>query len=153
MNVFAIDPGPVQSAYVVWDGSEILEMDKVDNENLLVMVGNLYCPAVFVIEQIKSYGMAVGEPIFNTVFWSGRLCQAWRGVFHRVPRMDVKMHLCHDSRAKDSNIRQALIDRFEPELKPKQRPKGILKGVKADIWAALAVAVYFYDTRIGGDYE
>jgi len=61
--------------------------------------------------------------------------------------MDVKMHLCNSSRAKDSNIRQALIDRFEPDLPPKCRPKGILKGISKDCWQALALAVYWWDTR------
>lgn len=30
----------------------------------------------------------------------------------RIPRLKVKVHLCHDSRAKDANIRQAILDRF-----------------------------------------
>ena len=146
--ILAIDPGPEQSAYVWWDGREIIHHIIYPNESFdepICMVDNR---GTLVIEQIKSYGMAVSDSIFDTVFWSGRICQYWEdtvGAFERMPRMDVKMHLCHDSRAKDSNIRQALIDRFEPHLVGKQRPKGILKGIAKDEWAALALAVTWWD--------
>ena len=58
--------------------------------------------------------MPVGAEVFETVYWSGRFAEAY-GVEHveRITRVDVKMHLCHTSRAKDGNIRQALIDRLE----------------------------------------
>lgn len=70
-------------------------------------------PDVVVIEKVESYGMAVGAEVFDTVLWAGRFAEA----AHRVPvvmlpRRAVKLALCGDSRAKDANIRQALIDRF-----------------------------------------
>uniref|UniRef100_A0A6M3XHK4 Holliday junction resolvase RuvC n=1 Tax=viral metagenome TaxID=1070528 RepID=A0A6M3XHK4_9ZZZZ len=149
MRVLAIDPGPELSAWVLWDGETIGGMNISNNQEL---INNPYlwdlktCGAdVLVVEKIMSYGMTVSTSIFDTVFWTGRFCQAWGGEFFRVPRMEVKMHFCHNSRAKDSNIRQAILDRFEPDLKPRQRPKGILKGVSRDIWAALAVAIYWID--------
>jgi len=72
----------------------------------------LVAPKNMVIEQVRSYGMPVGATVFDTVFWSGRFCQAWPNEFHQMPRLKVKQHICHDSRAKDSNIIQALVDRF-----------------------------------------
>ena len=143
MRVLAVDPGPVQSGYVIWDGREILDMGISDNYELLAMVGGDNAADELVIEQVCSYGMAVGASVFETVFWSGRFAQAWAGNFHRLPRMDVKMHLCHNSRAKDTNIRQSLIDRFgEPG---KKAQKGLLFGVKKDIWAAMGLAVTWFD--------
>jgi hypothetical protein len=53
------------------------------------------------------------------------------------------MALCHNARANDANIRQALIDRYGPpgtRLHP-----GLLYGVVRDIWAALALAVAYLD--------
>jgi len=35
MTIIGIDPGPVQSAYVVWDGKEVLAKDTCDNGELL----------------------------------------------------------------------------------------------------------------------
>jgi hypothetical protein len=57
--------------------------------------------------------MPVGAEVFETIYWSGRFAEAY-GVEHdaRITRIDVKMHLCHSPRAKDGNVRQALIDRF-----------------------------------------
>lgn len=39
MTTFAIDPGPVESAYVIWDGERILEKGKVPSERVLPLIG------------------------------------------------------------------------------------------------------------------
>uniref|UniRef100_A0A6H1ZXK9 Holliday junction resolvase RuvC n=1 Tax=viral metagenome TaxID=1070528 RepID=A0A6H1ZXK9_9ZZZZ len=147
MRVLAIDPGPELSAWVLWDGETIGGMNISNNQEL---INNPYlwdlktCGAdVLVVEKIMSYGMTVSTLIFDTVFWTGRFCQAWGGEFFRVPRMEVKMHFCHNSRAKDSNIRQALIDRFGPPGTKKN--KGLTYGLKKDLWQAFAIAIYWID--------
>lgn len=161
--VIAIDPGPTESAYVVWSGEKVLELGIVLNETMICevfpQVRREYPGIEMVVERVASYGMPVGETIFETVDWVGHFCRAWigvcpecyRGVAYRVKRMKVKMHLCHNSRAKDSNIRQALIDRFERDLPPRCRPKAVLKGISKDCWQALALAVYYHDTEGGGN--
>jgi hypothetical protein len=62
-----------------------------------------------------------------------------------VKRMKVKMHLCGNSRAKDGNIRQALIDRLGAP--GKKKAPGPTFGVVADQWQALALAVTVWDER------
>lgn len=57
--------------------------------------------------------MGAGAEVFDAFLWAGRLAEA----AHRVPvvllpRRAVKPTLCGDSRAKDANIRRALLDRF-----------------------------------------
>ena len=152
--VIAVDPGTTQSGYVVWNGKEVIKHLKENNDIILKRLE--FDPhgddAVLVIEDIRSYGQAVGQSVFETVWWSGRFYEVWPvGRVFRVPRTDVKMHLCHTlKKIGDSNIRQALIDRFEPDLKPKQRPVGILKGITKDEWASLALAVCFHDLRVRG---
>ncbi len=154
MLVFAIDPGPTKSGYVWWDGEKILDKGKDDNFYILKLLKHLSGTSL-VIEKIESYGMAVGKSTFETVFWSGRFAQAYGKKFYRLPRRTVKLHICRSSKAKDSNIRQALIDRFEPDLEPRKRPKGILKDVSMDMWSALALAVTFHDLfqEKGGDLQ
>ena len=149
-RILAIDPGPVQSAYVQWDGKVLEGFGLEDNREVLELLGlSNAAPKDMVIEQVRSYGMPVGASIFDTVFWSGRFCEAWHGEFHQMPRLKVKQHICHDSRAKDSNIIQALVDRFA--YGQRNRGKGIKKepgffyGFKADIWQAFALAVTWYD--------
>jgi hypothetical protein len=98
---------------------------------------------------IASYGMPVGREVFETCVWIGRFMEQW-GAPDRVNlvyRKDVKMHLCGSPRAKDANIRQALIDLFEPtgggktpQIGTKAKP-GPLYGVSTHAWPALGVAV------------
>ena len=141
-SVFAIDPGTTRSAWVLLGRGAPVEHGIVDNEDLLdiLVEGPGGC---VVIEKVESFGMAVGAEVFETVFWAGRFAQASPSPFDRIGRKAVKAHLCGSTRAKDANIRQALIDRFGgPDS---IRKGGPLYGVKADIWAALAVAVTWRD--------
>ncbi|MCX6544411.1 MAG: hypothetical protein NTV05_08350 [Acidobacteria bacterium] len=148
-TIIGLDPGTVRSALVTLsaDGTVTATLDS--NATILAAVWALADQAdagELVIEQIASYGMAVGAEIFETCYWSGRFAEAWarrRGTdAHRLPRLAVKVALCHDSRAKDANIRQALIDRFGgPSCIRKGGPLYKLHG---DEWAALAVAVTFH---------
>lgn len=151
MTVFAIDPGNEQSAWVLYDGQRVLDHAKVSNDVLLAQVETMetlwHLPVVHqvVIEQVESFGMAVGREVFETVFWSGRFAQACpaRVRWDRLPRKAVKLHLCQSMRAKDANIRQALLDRFG-EKGTKKAP-GPLYGIRADEWSALALAVTWHD--------
>ena len=158
-TIIAIDPGPKQSAFVIWDGSVVIAKHLLPNVELLWMLfshpdlKNGYPPMV--IEQVRSYGMPVGADIFDTVHWSGRFHQAWIGGHslrtdvHLMPRKDVKMHLCQTPRAKDSNVIQALVDRFAYGQKNKgkgtKKEPGFFFGFKSDIWQAFALAVTWWD--------
>lgn len=157
MIVHAIDPGTEQSAIVRFSGRGVEYADTVSNDNVIEYVARLGLTAgprysqCLVIEDIQSYGMAVGVETFRTVFWSGRFAQAWGGAFHLLGRRDIKQHLCYSARATDANIRQALIDRFGPGKEKaigKKACPGPLFGVKGHEMAALAVAVTWWDTQI-----
>ena len=145
--IFAVDPGNEQSAYTILEDGSLRPVAAaiVPNSALLDIIANH--PGKdntrFAVEMVASYGMAVGKTVFDTVFWLGRFYEAANGYAarDRVYRMDIKMHLCHNSRAKDANIRQALIDRFG-EVGTKKAP-GWFYGFKADMWAAYAVGVTY----------
>lgn len=101
----------------------------------------------FVIEMIASYGMPVGKEVFDTCVWIGRFIErisrfATDKIYY-IYRKDEKMNICHSMKAKDSNIRQALIDRFG-EVGTKKNP-GWFYGFKADIWSAYAVGITYLD--------
>ena len=132
---------------VWWEKGGIVRHDILDNKELVQSL--MYfdeCKNVdLVIEMVASYGMPVGKTIFETCVWIGRFVQACPLEAHLVYRADIKMHICHSMRARDSNVRQALIDRFgKPGTK---KNPGILYGIKKDEWSALALAVYWEDTR------
>jgi hypothetical protein len=159
-NVLAIDPGNTHSAYVWIDDDRCpVRTQKLPNAALLnelryrrlgVAVDRV------AIEMVASYGMAVGADVFETCVWIGRFCEA---IAHRtgrepalVKRHAVKLHHCHDSRAKDSNIAQALVDRFAPGQpnrgKGTKAAPGWFHGFAADIWQAYALAVYAADVEV-----
>ena len=153
--VVAIDPGPEESAFVslTRDG-QIVNHGKVGNEAMLAYIsgpneGQL--AATLVIEQIAAMGMSVGAEVFETVFWSGRFAERFgMCCVQRVKRHEVKMHLCGNTRAKDGNIRQALIDRYGPgKEKAIGRAKcpGPLYGISSDQLQALAVGLTWLDKQ------
>ncbi len=151
MIVIGCDPGTEQSAVVVWDGGSVLLYGINSNAGVLLDLDDESYPvdSVLVIEQIESFGMAVGKETFETVFWTGRFAQAWMPRrWDRVPHRIIKQHLCHTARATDANIRQALIDRFGPSTEKaigSKKVPGPLFGIKSHCWAALAVAVTYFD--------
>lgn len=158
MNILAVDPGYEQSAYVIFTGARVLEHGIEPNAVLLSRFrdsgreGLLHTTAV-VFEQFECFGMAVGREVFETVFWTGRLFEAvseHKDPACRVERMTrriVKSHLCHNTRAQDSNIRVALVDRFggADRAVGKKATPGPLYGIKSHEWAALAIAVTYWE--------
>ena len=158
MITIAIDPGTEQSA-VVWfeDGKPDITKSKIDDNTAILdyvrMAAHSDVAAHLAIEMVASYGMAVGKETFETVRWIGRFEQAWKAVRPNsctmVYRKDVKLHLCGQPRAKDANIRQAILDKYPrsgggttPQIGTKKAP-GPLYGMKSHLWSALAVAITF----------
>jgi len=149
--MIAIDPGPEKSAWLVYDEGKLGDMGIENNEGVLHRLYKCansldasYWPVV--VEWIETFGMSVGKDVFETVYWVGRFSEAVSGCEERITRRQVKKTLCGQMKAKDSEIRQALIDRFggiggkEAAVGNKKKP-GPLYGVKTHLWSALAVAV------------
>jgi hypothetical protein len=151
-SILAIDPGPVVSAYVVLDGNlKPIRFGMVDNailNDIIICDIHLENPNIkyVAIEMIASYGMAVGKEVFETCVWIGRFTETALKYFDKVGniyRKDEKMNLCHTMKAKDGNIRQALIDRFG--VVGTKKDPGWFYGVSKDVWAAIAVGVTYHD--------
>ena len=160
--ILAIDPGNTESGYVLLDMNlEPIEKGKVKNEILLedIKSDRFWYKSYdeedhIAIEMIASYGMAVGKEVFDTCVWIGKFMQAIpNGIEPKfIYRKDEKMNLCHSMKANDSNITQALVDRFAPGEKnhgkgTKKQP-GWFYGFSKDIWQAYAVGVTYYDMYI-----
>ena len=160
MSILAIDPGTTESAYVIIDANTCrpIEFGKIPNlqlrDRLWTSAPSVIHASHAVIEMISSYGMAVGQEVFETCVWIGRFHAAIEIHTDEEPalvkRAAVKLHLCHTSKAKDANITQALIDRFasgQPNRgKGTKADPGWFYGFKADIWQAYALAVLTADT-------
>ncbi len=145
MSVLAIDPGPEESAFIYWDGRLKDADGAARNQQLLdVLVYPNPDVSLVAIEMVACYGMPVGKEVFDTCLWIGRFVQASKIRTTLVYRKDVKMHLCHSMRAKDGNIRQALIDKYGPP--GTKKAPGATFGISGHLWAALAVADYALST-------
>ncbi|HEL3212228.1 TPA: hypothetical protein UME35_000576 [Stenotrophomonas maltophilia] len=143
MRIMAVDPGPIESGWCLVLDGKILQVGVDDNQTLLAMLQGweLHMGDTLAIEMIASYGMAVGREVFETCVWVGRFAQAWHqpNAVRLVYRRDVKLHLCGNAKAKDANIRQALLDLLGPQ--GTKKAPGATYGVKSHAWAALGVAV------------
>lgn len=137
-SILAIDPGTLESGWVILEGRKVADSGVIENKQLLPLIANW--TEALAIEMIASYGMPVGREVFETCVWIGRFVQVYRysGLAQLIYRKDVKMHLCGTSQAKDQHIRQALIDLIGPQ--GVKKAPGPTYGVRSHAWAALGVA-------------
>lgn len=166
--ILSIDPGPLKSAVLLYDGKRpVYAVPDMDNDDLLERFRcgfaseEHYLPDVAVIESVESYGMAVGKEVFETCYWIGRFREAIESyripmrpgyelcAVHLMPRRAVKLHLCGSARAKDTNIRAAIADRFGgfAAARGKKSAPGPLYGIRTHCWSALALAITFWETN------
>jgi hypothetical protein len=146
--ILAIDPGTEQSGVVLLDGTAVLESAVLPNVEVRLLVRDTPA-AVVACEWIASYGMAVGQETFDTCRWVGRFEEVrYPRPLVLVFRRDVKLHVCQNGRAKDANVRQALIDMWGGKAAAigTAKKRGPLYGVASHAWAALGVAVTVRDT-------
>ena len=157
MIILGIDPGPEESAMVALDAPHMdiyWAVHKPNAEVRGLLVELVPSPDVVVVEWIGNYGIAVGASVFDTCRWVGRFEERVRPrKFVLLQRPTIKARLCGTVRAKDSNVRQALIDRFPPTSKgsvpqigTKKFP-GPLYAITKHCWAALAVAVAWWEIQ------
>ena len=162
MRILAIDPGNIESAYVIMDDTDFhpVSFGKLGNEDMrsvIIMDAEGLKVNRVVIERVAHYGMAVGRDVFETCEWVGHFSELAR--IHGYPvdyifRIEEKEAVCHDSKARDSNIRRALIDRFaRHDLKngkgTKKNPD-FFYGFAKDCWAAFAVGYTYFEKRRQG---
>lgn len=140
-RILAIDPGTEQSGWVLLRDGAVEDSGVHKNHDVLLWVQAGQDADVLAIEMMRARGMPTSNDEFKTLVWIGRFQQAWRDpeAVRLVYRQDVKLHVCGSMKAKDANIRAALLDQVGPQGK-KSAP-GPTFGVKSHAWAALGVAV------------
>jgi hypothetical protein len=149
MLVLGIDPGQYESAFVIYqpeapEGPFVVAKYIVPNDVMLFKCCQIEASCL-AIEMIEGFGKTVGQSTFETIFWAGRFAQAFKGSlgFEKIGRHAIKMNFCESRKARDSDIREALIHRFGGPAELKKGGK--LHGFKSHLWSALAVAVTYCD--------
>lgn len=164
-KLFAIDPGNTESGYVLIDLDTMnpIQFGKIENNRLLEVLKQEIVNSLqnddsleYAIEMVASYGMAVGKSVFETCVWIGRFKQYIEDndcnpIIEYVYRSEEKMMICGNMKAKDSNIRQALIDEFATHDfkngKGTKKQPDFFYGFSKDMWQAFAVG-YTYVKRM-----
>lgn len=168
-SILAIDPGYEHSAYVWLDmrrgfPPRLFGVDDTDNERLARQLSGFaelpttgegcHRPEILVVEQVQSYSNYIGRETLDTWFWAGRFVQAWGGRWAPLCRPTIKALLCGSAKAKDCDVRAALIDLYGPtkrEAVGLKASPGPLYGLKSHLWSALAVGVaYLMQQRQAG---
>lgn len=158
MRILAIDPGNTESGYAIIEMPDfkLLEFGKIKNEELIAKFDFWFFSSDYInstaIEMVASYGMPVGKDVFETCVWIGCFVQALKDeTVSFIYRKDEKMALCGSMKAKDNNIRQALIDRYaEHDFKNGKGTKAnpdTFYGVSKDAWQAIAVGVTYWEVN------
>lgn len=162
VKLLAIDPGPVRSALIMLDDDgQIVRGPSATfgierNERIALLLAALARTGLVdlvLIEKVESFGMPVGVEVLETVYWTGRFAQAALPLtVRRIGRKTIKIAICGSVRAKDANIRAALLDRYggKSSIGTKKSP-GPLYGVSRDLWSALALAIAYQETTGGSN--
>lgn len=153
-RIFAIDPGPTKSAYVLLEDGRPVAFAKLPNDVLLdglrggFLPLGLGQPDIVVIEWITVASVA-GAEVYDTCRWVGRFQEAVRPLpAELLSRMDVLNDLFgrRNVPKADALVRRAMLDRFGGDgAKGTKSMPGPLHGFAADCWAALAVAIVWAD--------
>ena len=159
-KLIAIDPGPVNSGVSIIEAETYRPIlaGKFDNESVMEIVADHVSESRVVIEMVGHYGtgMPAGKDVFETCILIGRFIEIFLQaglVVETMPRRTAKLNLCGSMRAKDSNVRQALVDRFAPGERnygkgTKAQP-GFFYGFSADAWQAYALGITYIDMKRG----
>ena len=139
-HVIAVDPGTTESAVVQWNGTAIVSAKKMPNAEVEHELATTFPGNTVLIEWITSYGMRVGQEVFDTCRWIGRF-EVAAGSAILVPRREVKMWHCGKPGAKDADVIGALKEKYG-EKGTKANP-GTTYPLSKDAWQAFALAAYW----------
>lgn len=149
-----IDAGDKISAYAVYDTDEqrVLRFGIVTNDDLIDWITTEFgldlenTPARVGIEMVHSYGMSVGQTVFDTCVQIGRLYESvsdfpdlYEGAM-LIKRGHIKYHHTGHTSSKDKDVRDALI--FKYGDKGTKANPDFFYGFSADMWQAFAVCAY-----------
>lgn len=155
MRILAVDGGSSLSGYVLFrNGDPPTRMGKVPNLELVQILQEEKFD-ILAIEVPKPRGGKMWWQLIEMAVWVGRFIQASGKPFHPVDRRDVKIHVGKSGKAKDGDIRAAIIERFggkDKAIGTKKNP-GPLFNMKADMWQAYAVGLTYLEGGCKSIYD
>lgn len=156
-KILAIDPGPQDSAGVIWDTEKEIIVEKWHQLNVKILPGLMSFKIgdqgveIIAIEDPQAQRRPASNDFINTVQWSARFYQAlYQNLYGEkydalqlIPYSAISSHFCGIANAKEKFVKEELLKRYGPQgSKSKQ---GKLYGISGHCWSALAVSVYVAD--------
>ena len=168
--ILGIDPSNKASAFCLVELPSLKPVifGFMEEDKLLEFVGDLPCPTYvdnLAVEGLSNQGHIVGKDVFDTAYLVGRILEraslvpVLNGSHYKdikiIYRNQEKKVMCGKvARVNDKDIRNALIERFAPNVPNKgkgtKKNQGWFYGFKADIWQAYAVAITYYELYLKG---
>lgn len=154
MTILALDPGPEKTAWCLYADGKPQRFGHTDNHNIIQLIRRHTKEESnpVAIEIIEGFGLRVGMEVFSTCEWIGRFTQVLADSDDfmqpiRVPRRAVKLALCQNPQARDTDVRAAVLHRYggKSAIGTKKNP-GVLYGITGDMWSALAVGIVASET-------
>lgn len=147
--VFAIDPGNLLSAFAIVDTTSYypIKFAKCANveikQEMIEFIKSTPYP-IIIIETMVSMGGSVGATVFDTCIFIGRLTELAESLgasVHYINRRQEKIELVGSMRAKDSDIRRALINRLavfdKVNGKGTSDHRDVFWGMAGDCWQSM----------------
>lgn len=157
--ILGIDPGPIGSALVLWDGTEVTFVG--DNLQLAdvspYMDSHVRRPDQVAIEDFVTYRPLDrhGRETIKEIGALRWLCQRAAMPYNEIPRGDVLRHLTGGTKGGDVALRVAIYDRFGGSRRAaigiKEAPGPLYGLTGSHLLAALAVALTAWDKQPKGD--
>lgn len=158
-RIFAIDPGPQMSAWIIFrPGEKMLfngfgkEPNNIVENHIMEMSDDF---DLVVIEKVAPYinpyarGGGMSGDIINTAIQIGRFtfCADLAKKEHvLIPRKTIVATVTGNAKGGDKEVRSALIKRFG-EQGTMKNPGGTY-GISCDVWQALAAATAYCDKNV-----
>lgn len=147
MRYFAIDPGPERSGWCAYDpGNMIVLNGGIDENEHVKNILRSWGECDTLIEcYLASYNVRyIGATVVNTVLWTGRFLEASCGCgrsAHLIHEPDVRLVLCGNKRAKETQMRQRVRDILGPLPTKKQPSKHWAIRPTSHVWSAVALCL------------
>ena len=144
----SLDPGPTATGVCCFDGFyKLLACGHLPNDSVERLIERVD-PCITVCEDIVGFGMSVGKSTFDTAKQIGRfwiLSELYSREWHLINRRDIKLLCCGDAKAKDKDIRAAMIASWGQQGTAKL--PGPTYGFTNHTWSALAVGTAWIKQR------
>jgi len=153
-RIAGIDPGTTHSGLVRlnsgehghWPPKVTFAAKDMPNADLLASLTETACDLV-VCEWLTSYGGAIGATVLDTARMVGRIEERASAPVCLITRPDVGLELCQSRRAKNAQLRAAILEMYpatgggkDGRLGTSKAP-GPLYSVSSHAWSALAAAL------------